>query len=209
MVSKVWNDAQKNKTVRESVFQSIDSLGTDYIDLFLIHWPIPGCFVDTYRELEVLHREGKLMHLGLSNFSPAEYEELMAEENGVSVPPSVNQFEVSPFMYRPGDVSYFQERGVLVCSSKSLHRGGECLGNRQLQEIASEHNVTPAQVMLRWGVQKGLVVISKTATTSRMAENRDLSFELSEQEMNELDALTTDDDVATREALEKERKLQM
>ena len=214
-MSKVWNDAQKQGrvAVRASVLQSIKALdfGDDgYIDLFLIHWPVPRCFVDTYKELELLHKEGKLKHLGLSNFSIAEYEELMAKENNISVPPAVNQFEVSPFMYRPQDVSYFQERGILVSSSKSLHRADECLNNPQLKSLSTKYSVTPAQVMLRWGLQKGLIVISKTATPARMVENRALfCFSLSEVDMQTLDELTTDEDVAKRQQLEKERKLQM
>mmetsp|Transcript_27046 Transcript_27046/g.57973 ORF Transcript_27046/g.57973 Transcript_27046/m.57973 type:complete len:292 (-) Transcript_27046:64-939(-) len=211
IVSKVWNDAQKNKTVRSSVLQSIEALDFGgYIDLFLIHWPVPGCFVDTYKEMEVLHNEGKLRHLGLSNFSIAEYEELMSKENNISVPPAVNQFEVSPFMYRPRDVFYFQERGVLVSSSKSLHRAGECFDNQSLKEISQNHSVSSAQIMLRWGIQKGLIVVSKTATPKRMVENRALfDFVLSEEEMIILDGLTTAEGVAEREKLEKERKLQM
>ena len=134
----------------------------------------------------------------------------MSIENGISIPPIVNQFEVSPFMYRPCDVSYFQERGVLVSSSKSLHRAGECLMNQQLIDIAQKHNMTPAQIMLRWGIQKGLVVVCKTATPKRMIENRNiLGFVLSEEDMRVLDRLTTDEDVARRQQLEKERKLQM
>mmetsp|Transcript_22072 Transcript_22072/g.46564 ORF Transcript_22072/g.46564 Transcript_22072/m.46564 type:complete len:292 (+) Transcript_22072:171-1046(+) len=212
VTSKVWNDAQKEgrAAVRQSVLQSLELLGLEYLDLFLIHWPVPECFVETYKELELLHREGKLKHLGISNFSPSEYEELMSKENNITIPPVVNQFEVSPFMYRPKDVGYFQERAVLVCSGKSLHRAGECLNNQQLVEIAKQHSVTPAQVMLRWGLNKGLVVLCKTATPKRMVENRDLfGFSLNEGEMAVLDGFTTEEDVMKRELLEKERKLQM
>jgi len=134
----------------------------------------------------------------------------MAKENNIKVLPAVNQFEVSPFMYRPNDVSYFQERGILVSSSKSLHRGGECLENEQLNEIASNHSVTPAQVMLRWGIQKGFIVVCKTSNIERMVENRALfHFALSDEEMEVLDGLTSAEDVKAREELEKERKLQM
>ena len=151
-----------------------------------------------------------MRHLGLSNFSPAEYEKLMSKENDISVPPVVNQFEVSPFMYRPRDVFYFQQRGIFVSSSKSLHRGGECFNNSQLKAISKDHSVTPAQVMLRWGIQKRLIVVCKTSTPQRMVENRDLfDFALSEKEMKVLDGLTTEEDVAKREQLERERKLQM
>jgi len=211
IVSKVWNDTQRENNVRKSVLQSIDALDYgDYIDLYLIHWPVPGRYVNTYKELELLHKEEKIKHIGISNFTPAEYEILMAEENNIKVLPAVNQFEVSPFMYRPCDVSYFQYWGILVSSSKSLHRGGECLNNKQLNEIASNHSLTPAQVMLRWGIQKGLIVVCKTSNTERMIENRSLfHFTLSEQEMEVLDGFTSAEDVKAREELEKERKLQM
>jgi len=157
---------------------------------------------------------GKILrHIGLSNFSPTEYEELMSEDNGsITIPPIVNQFEVSPFMYRPHDVSYFRGRGILVSSSKSLHRASvECLNNPQLKDIAKNHNsVTPAQIMLRWGFQKGFVVVCKSANPERMAENRAIfHFSLSEEEVRVLDGLTSDEDVSKREQLEMERKLQM
>lgn len=209
VVSKVWNDAQKNDTVRSSVLKSVEELDFGgYIDLYLIHWPVPGCFINTYKELEHLQREGKLRHLGLSNFTPTEYEELMASD--VNVPPIMNQFEVSPFMYRPHDISYFLERGIIVSSSKSLNRAGECFANPALRQISQAHSVTPAQIMLRWGIQKGLVVTCKTSTPQRMVENQALfHFGLSDEEMKVLDGLTTEEDVMKRDQLEKLRKLQL
>ena len=210
--SKVWNDAQKNgrKAVRQSVLQSIALLDFgDYFDLFLVHWPVPGCFVDTYKELEILHGEGYLRNLGLSNFSSQEYEELMAKENNITIPPVVNQFEVSPFMYRPELVSYFQKKGVLVSSSKALHRGGG-FNESVVQKLSEKYHVTPAQILIRWGFQKGLIVVTKTATPSRMLENRDVfSFSMDDDEIKRLDSLTTSDDVAKREQLEVERKSQL
>lgn len=177
--------------------------------MFLIHWPVPNHFVETYRELELLTGEGKIRHVGLSNFSPSEYEELMAPHNNITVPPVVNQFEVSPFMYRPRDVEYFQQRGLLVSSSKALHRG-DGFDHPTIIEISKRHNITAAQVVLRWGVQKGLVVVAKTSNFGRMVENRDiLRFSLGQEEMAELDAITTEEDVSERGMLEKERKTQM
>lgn len=177
--------------------------------MFLIHWPVPNCFVETYRELELLTGEGKIRHIGLSNFSPSEYEELMAPQNNITVPPVVNQFEVSPFMYRPRDVEYFQQRALLVSSSKALHRG-EGFDHPTIVEVSKRHNITAAQVVLRWGLQKGLVVVAKTSNFSRMVENRDiLRFSLDQEEMEELDAITTEKDVNEREMLEKERKTQI
>lgn len=190
-----------------------------YFDLFLVHWPVPGYFVDTYKELELLHNEGYLKNLGLSNFSPQEYEELMAEQNGITIPPVLNQFEVSPFMYRPELVRYFQEKGILVSSSKALHRGGR-FDNTVIKELCQKYRnrakgclrfyATPAQIMICWGLQKRLIVVAKTATPSRMAENRDaLQFSLSEEEIALLDNLTSTKDIIEREELEVKRKSQM
>ena len=210
LVSKVWNDAQKRAAVRQSVEQSIAELNFGgYYDLFLIHWPVPNHFVDTYRELELLQGEGKIRNIGLSNFSPSEYEELMASHENIRVTPIVNQFEVSPFMYRPLDVEYFQQKGVLVSSSKALHRG-EGFDHPAIIEISKRHHVTAAQVMLRWGVQKGLIVVAKTSNFGRMVENRDiLHFTLGREEMALLDVITTERDVIERNLLEKQRKIQM
>jgi diketogulonate reductase-like aldo/keto reductase len=113
--SKVWNDAQKRgrAAVRESVEKSLVAFGFGgYFDLMLVHWPVPGHYVETYKELECLKREGKVRSIGISNFSPSEYEVL--EQSGKTVRPAVNQFEVSPFMFRKDDVKYLQDRGVLV-----------------------------------------------------------------------------------------------
>lgn len=165
VVSKVWNDAQKKgrDAVRQSVLQSVALLDFGgYFDLFLVHWPVPGCFVETYKELELLHNEGYLKNLGLSNFAPEEYEELMSKPNNISVPPVVNQFEVSPFMYRADLISFFQQKGLLVSSSKSLHRG-DGFDNYVIKNLSEKYRnrergclrirPTPAQIILRWGIQ--------------------------------------------------------
>ena len=220
--SKVWNDAQKagREAVRRSVLQSIHSFDFGgYFDLYLVHWPVPGYFVDTYKELEMLHDEGYLKNLGLSNFSPQEYEELMSEQHNVKIKPVLNQFEVSPFMNRPDLVSYFQEKGILVSSSKALYRG-DGFNNTAIHELCQKYRsrakgclrvrATPAQVMICWGLQKGLIVIAKTATPSRMAENRDaLLLSLTEEEIAILDSLTKTEDKKEREQLEAKRKAQM
>ena len=217
VASKVWNDAQRGgrDAVRKSVLQSLRDLGLDYLDLCYVHWPVPGHFVETYRELMDLRREGKILHLGISNFRIEDYEELEAailppEE---FVPPLVHQLEVSPFLYRPETLRYFKEKGVLVAASKALHRAAT-LDDPVVEAVAESHShhrggagVTPPQVLLRWGLQKGLVVLAKTSRLSRMVENRDLlDFELSLAEVERLDALTTPGAIETREALEAQRR---
>ncbi|KAL3800966.1 LOW QUALITY PROTEIN: hypothetical protein ACHAW5_006699 [Stephanodiscus triporus] len=153
----------------------------------------------------MLHKEGELRHLGLSNFPPWEYEELMSVRNSISIPPIVNQFEVSPFMYRPRDVVYFQEGVLLFQISQS---SGCSLANQTLREISRKQSFSPAQIMIRWGIRKSFTVACKTSSPERMAKNRGLfHFALSKEEINITDGLTTAEDVAKREQLEKERKL--
>ena len=206
--SKVWNDAQKmgRKAVRESVEKSLAELDCGgYFDLFYIHWPVTGHFVDTYKELQELCIEGKIRQIGLSNFGIQEYSELQSDAE-ITILPTVNQIEVSPFMYRPKTIEFFQEQGVLVAASKALHRGAG-IDDGIVKEIADSHSVTPAQVMLRWLYEKRIIVVSKTSNKSRMQENRKiLQFALKESETSMLDSLTTEEDIRRRERLEIERR---
>ena len=216
--SKVWNDAQKQgrAAVRASVLQSLKELNfvddndDCYWDLFLVHWPVPGHFMDTYRELELLQQEGKIKAIGLSNFSIGEYEALI--KAGIQIPPVLNQFEVSPFMYRPDDIHYFQSakaNNMVVAASKAMHRGG-AMDNDVLQNIATAHNVTPSQIMIRWSLQKNLVVLTMSSSLDHQRENRKvINFTLSAEEVAQLDALTSKEAVQARADLEKERKMQL
>jgi diketogulonate reductase-like aldo/keto reductase len=204
--TKVWNDAVKNgrDAVRQSVLESLQHLQIEYVDLVLIHWPVPEHFVDAYKELEDLVEQGKIKSIGLSNFTPQEYQELV--KSGITVHPVVNQIEVSPLMYRPKLVQYFQEHWIAVAASKSLNRAA-CLDHPAIVEIAKRHSVTPAQVVLRWSVQKGLVVVTKTSKPDRMKENRSVvHFSLSVEDMVLLDSLTPPEAIRERDELEAIRK---
>jgi diketogulonate reductase-like aldo/keto reductase len=208
LASKVWNDAQKEGRVgvRQSVEKSLAEMDCGgYFDLFYIHWPVPGHFVDTYKELQDLYKMGKILSIGLSNFGPEEYEVIL-QDKGITIPPAVNQIEISPFMYRRAIIEYFQERNILMAASKALHRAGQ-LNSGIVKEIADSRSVAPAQVMLRWGLQKRLIVAAKTSNALRMQENRDvLLFSLSDNEMGLLDSLTTQEDISKREELEDGRR---
>ena len=211
LVSKVWNDAQKQgpAAVRESVLESLKELDFgEYWDLFLVHWPVPGHFIDTYHELELLQQEGKIKAIGLSNFSIDEYETLV--KSGVQVPPVLNQFEVSPFMYRPLDVDYFQTKAnMAVAASKAMYRGG-AMDNAVLQRISTKHRVTPAQVMIRWALQKKMAVLAMSSSLEHQRQNREVThFTLSPEEEEQLDALTSEEAVQARAELEKERRMQL
>ena len=206
ITSKVWNDAVKQgrAAVRASVERSLDEVGCDYFDLFLVHWPVPGFFVEAYKELEDLAAEGKLRAIGMSNFTPEEYEELV--RGGITITPAVNQFEVSPVMYRREYIEYFQKKGVVVFAHKALHRGAS-LDLQLVAYLATKHAVTPAQIMLRWGLQKGLVLAAKTSNADRIHENRAItSFALDKGDMTLLDSLTSEEDIRAREKHEARTK---
>ena len=207
ITSKVWNEAVKGgrAAVRESVEDSINKLDFGgYFDLFLVHWPVPGHFGEAYKELESLQREGKLKSIGLSNFSEQEFQDLI--DSGITIQPAVNQFEVSPVMYRKDMIDFFQQRNVLVCASKPLNRAA-CLAEKDIVALADKYSVTGAQLILRWGIQHGLIIAPKTATPTRMTENRSiLNFTISNEDMELLDSLTTKEALEARAELEIVRK---
>lgn len=213
LASKVWNDAVKQgrAMVRASVEKNLAELnfagdgGALWFDLLYLHWPVPGHFVDAYRELEAMHNERKIRGIGLSNFNIEEYEELLY--SSLTVPPVVNQFEVSPVMFRPDLVNYFQKAKIAIAASKSLSRAA-AFESPIIQELAHKHSVSPAQIMLKWSLQKGLIPICKTSHSDRMRENRAIcNFSLDETEMNLLDSLTTEVDIRQRTQLESMRKI--
>ena len=207
IASKVWNDAQKEgpDAVRQSVEQSLRNLKCGYLDVMYVHWPVPGHFVETYKVIQEYHVSGLVRNIGISNFNLPDFEELI-NSDGIHVIPVVNQIEISPFMYRPSTINYFQERGITMVASKALHRAVG-MEHEVVQRISEEHSVTSAQVLLRWGIQKGFVVISKTSNPDRMVENRNVvSFSLNEQDVMNLDSLTSEEQVVAREELEIQRR---
>jgi len=204
IIGKVWNDAVKEKRVRESVEQSLKDIGCGYFDAFLVHWPVPGHFIEAYRVLEEMHQEGTLKAIGFSNFSPKDYEEL--EQAGIRVQPALNQIELSPFMYRPDYVGYFQKKNITVMAHKALSRAS-ALDNPILMQIANDLSVSPAQVMIRWGIQKNCVITVKSSNVERMKQNRKVfDLVLDEDTMAKLDALTKRKDIEERNDLEEQRK---
>lgn len=210
IASKVWNDAQRNGriAVRASVVATLNDLGCEYLDVCYLHWPVPGCFVEAYKELQCLQKEGRIRCLGISNFGIADYEELMTADKEITVLPQINQIEVSPFMYRPQIIQYFQDRGILVAASKALHRGDRVDEEGSVvNKIAHSRSLKPAQVVLRWSLQHNLIVLTKTSSLDRMIENRSITgFTLLPQEMMALDGLTTPGEIRDREELEFLRK---
>lgn len=165
---------------------SLELLGTDYVDLLLIHWPLParGEFVSTWRTFEKLRADGLVRSIGVSNFRPAHLEVLRAE---TSVVPAVNQVQLSPAIQRREQREYDSAHGI-VTESWTPIKG--VIGEAVVEEVAEKHGRTPAQVVLRWHVQNGLVVIPKSADPGRMAQNLAIfDFDLDHGDIAKLDTL--------------------
>ena len=157
---------------------------------YLIHWPVPGKHVAAYKKLQELQKAGKIKGIGVSNYAWEDYLELK-EDPEITELPVVNQIEINPFLYRKNTISKFRDEGVVLQSYRSL-RDGKAFGDATLLKIAEARGRTPAQVLGRWCHQHGFVYMPKSVRKERMVENAQVfDFELSEEEMAELDALTT------------------
>ena len=174
-------------------------LGTDYVDLYLVHWPVPGKHVEAYKVLEQLCKEGKCKNIGLSNYAVEDYQEL--KDSGIEILPAVNQIEINPFLYRKNTLDFFTKEGVVLQSYRSL-RDGKAFDNEIVVKIANAKGKTPAQILGRWCIQKGYVYMPKSVKKERMIENgKVFGWELSAEEMTELDSLTKTEAFTTFEEL--------
>jgi len=198
ITSKVWNTEQGYDRTLQACERSLARLGTDHLDLYLVHWPVPGKRLETYRALERLYEEGRVRAIGVSNFTVRHLEELYG---ACQVMPAVNQVEMSPFLYQKELLEHCRGRNVLVTAFSPLARG-QALGDPVLAEVAARHRRSPAQVMIRWCLQKGMAVIPRSADPAHIKENADVfDFSLDEEDMARLDLLhtglrtTTDPDI--------------
>ncbi|WP_434031027.1 aldo/keto reductase [[Pseudomonas] boreopolis] len=170
ITTKLWNADQGYDRALKALDTSLRKLALDYVDLYLIHWPCPadGKFVDTWKALVRAREDGKARSIGVSNFRPQDIDRIV-EATGVV--PAVNQIELHPLFQQKELRAYDTAHGIATESWSPLAQGGELLGDARLREIAGKHGKTPAQVILRWHVQLGLVVFPKSVTPSRIAEN--------------------------------------
>lgn len=186
ITTKIWNNAQRLGDVDDAFQRSLDRLGLDYIDLYLIHWPVPGCYLNTWKEMEKFLESGRALSIGVSNFEIRHLEELRKVSGIV---PAVNQIECHPLCYPKKLIEYCQANGIQVQAYAPLARGAY-LDNDILCVLGTKYAHTPAQVGLRWAVQKGISVIPKSVHPDRIASNaRIFDFEIEQEDMDLLDTL--------------------
>ncbi|MFF1634705.1 aldo/keto reductase [Leifsonia sp. NPDC058248] len=190
LTTKLRNDHQKARDVEGAFARSLDALGLDYIDLYLIHWPMPAndFYVDTWRTFETFAADGRAASIGVSNFLIPHLERLLAETDIV---PAVNQVELHP-IFQQRELRAFQaEHSIHTEAWGPLGQGKyDLFGLAPIQSAAAAHGVQPAQVVLRWHLQTGNIVIPKSNRRERMAQNFDVfGFELSADEMSAIDAI--------------------
>ena len=193
VTTKIWNTAQRIGDIEDSFNRSLERLGLDYVDLYLIHWPVPGCFGNTWKVMEKLRADGKAKSIGVSNFSIADLELLKTVSDVI---PAVNQVEFHPLFNHPELKAYCEERGIALQAYAPLARGAY-LNSPLMLEIGKAHQKTPAQVGLRWLIQQGISVIPKSVHKERLEENSQIfDFALSDEEMAAITAMDAQHRVA-------------
>ena len=183
VTTKVWNSDQGFDDTLRAFDASMDRLGFDLLDLYLIHWPMPGkgLVADTWRAMERLYHDGRVRAIGVSNFHA---HHLRALIDHADVVPTVNQVELHPYLQQDEVRATNTELGVATEAWAPLARGGDLFVDPVITHLADKHGRTPAQVVLRWHVQLETIVIPKSVTPSRIAENFDIfDFELDDEDM--------------------------
>jgi 2,5-diketo-D-gluconate reductase A len=189
VTTKLWNADQGYDSTLRAFDTSLKKLGLEYVDLYLIHWPMPerGTFVDTYKAFEKIREEGRAKAIGVSNFLP---EHLTTLLEATSVVPAVNQIELHPQLQQRAAREVHAEHGIVTEAWSPLGSGKGLLDVPAIVAIARKHERTPAQVVLRWHLQLGNIVIPKSVTPSRIKENIEVfDFSLDDEDLGAISAL--------------------
>lgn len=190
VTTKLWNTDQGYEPALQAFDASLERLGLDYVDLYLLHWPKPDLMADSWRALEQLQREGKTRAIGVSNFEPHHLDQLMASAD---VAPALNQVELHPHLQQQSVRAADDELGT-VTQAWSPIKQGRVLDEPTIVEIADRLEVTPVQAILRWQLQEGIATIPKSVKRERIISNGDVfSFELSESDMEAMRSLDRGD----------------
>lgn len=189
ITSKIWNNAQRLGDVQGAFSRSLDRLKVSYVDLYLIHWPVPGCYLSTWKELESILDSGRALSIGVSNFDIRHLEELR-KISGII--PAVNQIECHPLCYPTELIEYCKAFGIQVQAYAPLARGAY-FDNDVMCVLGTKYARTPAQIGLRWAIQKGISVIPKSINPERIRSNGNIfDFNIEDEDMAIIDTLNED-----------------
>jgi methylglyoxal/glyoxal reductase len=192
ITTKVWNSDQGYESTLQAFETSLEKLGLDYLDLYLIHWPVAGKYKETWKALEKLYKDGRVRAIGVSNFHVHHLKDLMAD---AEIKPMVNQVEYHPHLAQTELLEFCKAEGIQLEAWSPLKQG-ELLSEPTIVEIAEKYKKSTAQVILRWDLQNGVVTIPKSIKEHRIIENADIfDFELSVEDMNVLNSLNKDERV--------------
>lgn len=193
VTTKLDNDAHGYDAALVAFERSRNKLGLDYLDLYLIHWPLPAKdrYVDTWRAFVKLQQDGLVRSIGVSNFQPAHLDRLV-QETGVT--PALNQIELHPYLVQQQLREFDTSHGIVTEAWSPIARGGELLTDETITSLAEKYGKTPAQIVIRWHLELGNVVIPKSVTPSRIRENFDVfDIELDTEDVDSISSLNRDE----------------
>lgn len=186
ITTKVWNSDQGYESTLAAFGTSLQKLGLDYVDLYLVHWPVKGKYKETWKALEKLYKDGRVRAIGVSNFHIHHLDDVL---DGAEIKPMVNQVELHPLLAQVELHEFCKQQGIQIEAWSPLAQG-ELLKNELLQEIADKYEKSVAQVILRWDLQREIVTIPKSINESRIIENASIfDFELSADDMEKINSL--------------------
>lgn len=189
VTSKVWTADMGYEETIAAYEASLAKLGLEYLDLYLIHWPVKGKYKETWRALETLYKEGRVKAIGVSNFQIHHLEDVMKD---AEIKPMVNQVELHPYLSQQALLSFCKEQGIQLEAWSPLMQG-QLLDQPVLKQIAAKYSKSVAQVIIRWDLQRGIITIPKSTKEHRIIENVDVfDFLLTEEDMNLINALNQD-----------------
>lgn len=196
LTTKLWNEVQREGNIEEAFSKSLEDLQVDYVDLYLIHWPVKEKFINSWLELEKIYKSGRAKAIGISNFHIHHIEEIKKIWSFV---PTVNQIELHPRLTQKPILEYCNKHNIIVESWSPLGASkNNLLEDEVLKAIGKKYDKTPAQIILRWNIECGIITIPKSKTPSRIKENIDIfDFELTKDEIDTINNMNKDERVGS------------
>ena len=180
ITTKLWNDDMRANRTKDAFYESLEKLGLDYVDLYLVHWPVKDKYIDCYLEMEQLYNEGLIKAIGVSNCLKHHLEPLLER---CSIVPAVNQIQIHPRWTQTEYIQYLKQKNIAVEAYSPLGHG-DLLDHEVIKGVAERYNKSTAQVIIRWHLQRGVIVLPKSKTKERIKENISVfDFELSVEDM--------------------------